>query len=122
MAEPRVLVVDDESFIRDLVRDFLSLEGIACDTAPDVPGALSCLERGSYALILLDRHLEGRTSEDLIGTLIQSSGGAPLVVMTGDFYFDQEQALQAGAPGVLHKPFQMDDLLRLVSETLSSTG
>ena len=63
MAEPRVLVVDDESFIRDLVRDFLSLEGIACDTAPDVSGALAFLEKGSYGLILLDRHLDGRTSE-----------------------------------------------------------
>ena len=51
---PRVLVVDDEKFIRDILADFLGMEGYIVRTAEDGTSALTELERAHYDLVISD--------------------------------------------------------------------
>ena len=52
--KPRVLVVDDEKFIRDILADFLSLEGYAVRTAQDGSAAITELHNAPYDLVITD--------------------------------------------------------------------
>ena len=52
--QPRVLVVDDEKFIRDILADFLTMEGYAVRTAEDGAQALSELSHSTFDLVISD--------------------------------------------------------------------
>jgi DNA-binding response OmpR family regulator len=58
MGKRKVLVVDDENFIRELVCDFLEFENIECDKAENQEVALELISKNDYDLILLDRNLK----------------------------------------------------------------
>ena len=51
---PRVLVVDDEKFIRDIIADFLGMEGYIVRTAEDGSSAVTELERARYDMVISD--------------------------------------------------------------------
>ena len=62
----RILVVDDESSITDMVRMFLSKNGYSCDTASDGGEAAELIEQKRYDLVLLDIMLPVIDGYDLI--------------------------------------------------------
>ena len=57
--QPRVLIVDDEKFIRDILADFLTMEGYAVRTAEDGTQAVAELERTSFNLVISDLKMDG---------------------------------------------------------------
>jgi CheY-like chemotaxis protein len=120
---PRILVVDDEPFIAQLVADTLAAEGYQVDTAANGLLALEQIKRESYDLILSDlrmpdldglalyRELESR-QPDLLKRMIFISG-------TTDDPVYQKFLEQVGVP-VLSKPFHLDDLRRLTARFTSA--
>src|SRR2546425_13210935 len=55
----RVLVIDDEPIIRDVLQDILSREGYAIDSVPDAESGLTALDSGEHDLVILDLMLPG---------------------------------------------------------------
>jgi CheY-like chemotaxis protein len=118
----RILVVDDEPFIAQLVAETLTAEGYQVDTAANGLLALEQIKRESYDLILSDlrmpdldglalyRELESRRP-DLLQRMIFISG-------TTDDPMYQKFLEQVGVP-VLPKPFHLDDLRRLTARFTS---
>ncbi len=120
MISQGILIVDDEDFIRDLLSDFLSLEGYHCRAAASAEEALGLLSptQNPFDLILVDRHLEHSRAEDFISTIMGRKLSTPIILLTGDHEVGSEEARRMGARGVVHKPFQLDRLLTYIQEIL----
>jgi CheY-like chemotaxis protein len=113
-ATARVLVVDDNDGIRELVSDVLSWAGHETATAHDGVDALEVLQRWSPDVIVLDAmmpRMDGlqfaRTYRDLPGP------HAPIIALTAA-HDGPRRAAEMQAAGFVRKPFSADELLRLV--------
>ena len=120
MADGKVLVIDDEAFIRELVCDFLSSESIACSKVATLSQALELLKDKSFHLVLLDRNLDAIRGEQIIPRIRRIHPGIPVVIMTGDHQFNENSLKRIAANGILHKPFKFDEFMQLVGKFLES--
>lgn len=115
----RILVVDDEALIRWSVAESLSDLGYAVEQAADASGALRAVTTAAtpFDVIVLDLRLPDMNDLSLLATLRQLLPAATLILMTA--FGTSEIALQAAWLGatVINKPFELDDLSRLVSAT-----
>ena len=125
MAGPfRVLVVEDEPVIRELVHSLLSDLNCEVDLAPHAADGLKLARTGSYHLILLDVVLPPVGSIQLDGVAVcrmlradPRSAKTPIYMLTAKVKkADVEVAMKAGANGYIHKPFRAAELMDLVSK------
>jgi len=116
---PRVLVVDDEPDIRELVDLTLSRMGLAADCAGTVAEARALLDSAHYQLCLTDMRLPDGEGLELVRYIGESHGDVPVAVITA--YGSMENAvaaLKAGAFDYLAKPLGLDALRTLVKSVL----
>jgi DNA-binding NtrC family response regulator len=112
-----VLVIDDEPLIRWSVSETLSDLGYVVQEAPDAGTALRSVTTAKrpFEIVVLDLRLPDMKDLSLLGTLRQLLPGAALILMTA---FGTEEIIrdaQALGAAVLLKPFELDELKRLVS-------
>ncbi len=118
---PRVLVVDDEPDIRELIEHALRRNGFRCESAADAEQARARINTSPPDLVLLDWRLPGQSGIDLAKTLKQDSEtySIPIIMLTAH---DQEsrriQGLDAGADDYVSKPFSMRELMARVRAVL----
>ncbi|MCP5106700.1 MAG: response regulator, partial [bacterium] len=112
------LVIDDEDFIRELVKDFLEMEGILCDGAETAEKGMKLIEKNDYSLILLDRNLGTSKAEDNIVLIQKIKRKTPIMLLTGDADCDGEYLRQIGAVGIVFKPFQVTEFLEKIGKFL----
>ena len=116
----RVLVVDDQPLIREVVRSMLESRGFAVITAKDGDEALKCLADGEPVVALVDVDMPGPSGVEVCHALRSAAAAdgrvLPVWLMTGVQRPGLEcRAERAGAIGVLPKPFTSDELVaRLV--------
>lgn len=114
MEAPRatVLVVDDDPFIVEMIKVFLTSKGYLCHKAYTVIDALNIVKEQHIDVALVDVFLGDESGVDLVRKLSESSLRIPCIVITG---IEDEKiarlALDAGAYGYLTKPFSMLELL-----------
>ncbi len=115
----RVLVVDDEQYYRDTIRDALAMDGIACDVAGGPAELLKAIEDPRVACVVLDVKLVAPDAVGLIETLLEQRPALRVIALaTQD---DQEivvAALQSGACDYLAKPIHDEELGLAVSRAL----
>ena len=73
----RVLIVEDEPYMAEAIRDGLRLEAIAADIAGDGDTALGLLSVNSYDIALLDRDIPGPTGDEIAESIVASGSGMP---------------------------------------------
>ena len=116
----RVLVVDDDESIRELVEMALSSEGHMVMTAPHGAAALEVIARTPPDVILLDMKMPVMDGWELARRYRAMPGPhAPIVVVTAAADAAgraADVAADVAADGHLPKPFDLDDLLRVVQE------
>lgn len=112
---PRILVVDDDPGIRDVIAAILQLDGYAVDTAADGREALDRIHAQRPALVLLDLQMPGLTGWDVLERLRTEQVDVPVVFMTAGMRAHVE-AERHQAAGYLPKPFDIDDVLRVVQQ------
>jgi CheY-like chemotaxis protein len=111
----RVLVIEDDTSNRDLLEEFLRSEGCEVRTTGNGADALKLLETWTPSLILLDLRLPLMSGEEFAQRYRAESGPhAPIVVLSAAMD-SEEGAERIGAVGRLEKPFDLDELLALVS-------
>ena len=119
-----VLVVDDEPLIRWSVTESLSDLGLVVEAASDATSALRTVTNAAlpFDVVVLDLRLPDMDDLSLLGTLRQLLPDASLVLMTA--FGTPELVAEAQAMGVpvLNKPFELDDLKRLVAATEAVAG
>ena len=116
----RVLVVDDEADIRELLDLTLSRMGLAADCAGSVAEARQFLDSGRYQLCLTDMRLPDGEGLAVVRMVNERSPETPVAVITA--YGSTENAvaaLKAGAFDYLAKPVALDQLRALVKSALS---
>jgi two-component system response regulator MprA len=117
VAGDRILVVEDDDDIREVMQEALSSEGFQVDVATDGLDALGKLDGGGRhpLLILLDMMMPKMDGETFLRTLrgMPAHAEAPVVVISGNAAA-RETASNLHAAACLVKPFELDDLLGVV--------
>jgi CheY-like chemotaxis protein len=115
-SEVRLLIIEEDEEIRNLLLALLAQEHYSCVAAASVEEALALLEEQRFDLILAEL-LAARPS-DLFrsATCLQLlAEPTPMALMTG-WHVTQEEASSRGFVGLLNKPFDVDDLLEWLAE------
>ena len=108
----RVLIVEDEPYLAEAVRDGLRLEAIAADIAGDGDTALELLSLNAYDLAVLDRDIPGPSGDDVARSIVASGSGIPILMLTAaDRLDDKASGFEIGADDYLTKPFEMRELV-----------
>lgn len=108
----RVLIVEDEPYLAEAVRDGLRLEAIAADIAGDGDTALELLSINSYDLAVLDRDIPGPSGDDVARSIVASGSGIPILMLTAaDRLDDKATGFEIGADDYLTKPFELRELV-----------
>jgi DNA-binding response OmpR family regulator len=111
----RVLVVEDDRGLADVIRRGLERASIAADIAPD--GAVAIEKSGlvAYDVIVLDRDLPVTSGDDVCRHLVVSQhGGRVLMLTAASEVSDRVDGLSLGADDYLSKPFAMAELVARV--------
>ncbi len=118
---PRVLCVDDEPVILQILRRLLEVQGFDPSTCTDPFQALAAFSEGAFDVVITDIHMPGMDGLTLMRALRQKQPELPVVVVTGHGTVDTAiQALREGATGMLVKPFTGEELLAEVRRALSA--
>src|ERR671931_369148 len=78
----RVLIVEDEPYMAEAIRDGLRLEAIAADIAGDGDTALQLLSFNAYDIAVLDRDIPGPTGDEIAERIVASGSGMPILMLT----------------------------------------
>lgn len=115
----RVLVIDDNNMLRDVVKKMLERNGIACTACSTVTEVVKAMRSMDYDLLLSDIQMPGTNGFDLLALLRNSNIGnsrtIPVVAMTARGDNRKEDYLKTGFADCIYKPFLLPDLLNLLS-------
>ena len=109
---PKVLVIDDEPGVRDLISEALSLSGITAVSAADGLEALSFLRREKFDLLILDINMPKLDGLALLEKLRSEGMSVPVLMLSARAdKADINQGLRIGADDYLTKPFSIEELV-----------
>lgn len=108
----RVLIVEDEPYMAQAIRDGLRLEAIAADIAGDGDAALEQLGVNSYDILVVDRDIPGPSGDEIARRVVASGSGMPILMVTAaDRLDDKASGFGLGADDYLTKPFELRELV-----------
>jgi two-component system response regulator VanR len=112
MESVRVLIVEDEPYMAEAIRDGLRLEAIAADIALDGESALMLLAENKYDIAVLDRDIPGPSGDEIARRIVDSGSGMPILMLTAaDRIDDKASGFELGADDYLTKPFALQELV-----------
>jgi two-component system, OmpR family, response regulator VanR len=108
----RVLIVEDEPYMAEAIRDGLRLEAIAADLAGDGESALRLLLINVYDIAVLDRDIPGPSGDEIAKRIVAAGSGMPILMLTAaDRLDDKASGFELGADDYLTKPFELRELV-----------
>jgi two-component system chemotaxis response regulator CheY len=120
----RILIVDDDPLISDLVVDMLDMDGYEVDTAPNGMDALDKLQNQRYDLIVTDLHMPKLDGSGFYRELIERRlhPSKKIIFLTGTTGGSEEHRFvqESGLP-LLLKPFNVIELIELVRNVLNAS-
>ncbi len=78
-----MLLVEDEPYMAEAIRDGLRLEAIAADIAADGDTALQLLSVNAYDIAVLDRDIPEPSGDEIAKRIVASASGMPILMLTG---------------------------------------
>ncbi len=115
----RVLVIDDDASVRDLLAGLLEAEGCVVDTAEDGPGGVEKALAGDYDLIFMDSRIPGCEADEATERIIAEKLKQRIVITTASPNDESvHRALESGALAWVSKPFGIEDVRRIKREWL----
>jgi len=115
----RILVVDDERVIREILAEFLSLEGFSVNTVEDGEKALTELRLHPYDLLITDLKMPRLSGLQLLEKIEAERLGVLTVLMTGFGTVETAiEAMKKGAYDYLLKPFKVEEVIHVVERAL----
>ena len=115
---PRVLIIDDERYIRGLLAELLAVWGCEADVAATGTEGLALLSLKNYDLVLTDYVMPGGTGVELVERVRSRDQGIGVIMLTGSGAELESDGRRLGFT-VLRKPLQIDRLETAVKQVLS---
>ncbi|MHB0914136.1 MAG: HD domain-containing phosphohydrolase [Thermoleophilia bacterium] len=115
----RMMIVDDEPAIREVLSRTFSDRGFLCDTADGYDDAISKLQSGAYDIAMLDINMPGRSGIDLLQSIMSLDGDVAVIMVTA--IADTQTAIGAmrmGAYDYVTKPFNLVEVIMSVERAL----
>ncbi len=118
----RILVVDDEELVRMVTKAVLAYRGYQMVEAEDGEDALEKYSAapGSFDLVLMDMHMPKLNGYDALLRIRELNPKAKAIVLSGGVHDPDESLGQMEGVAFLHKPFENQELLRLVRQMLDA--
>ena len=118
----KILIVDDEPRIRELIREHLQYAGYVCEEAGDGSAALSLLSGGGFDLVILDVMMPFMDGMTCLREMRARHINTPVIILTarGEEY-DKLAGLEGGADDYVVKPFSPRELVARVKAVPSHT-
>lgn len=115
----RILVVDDEESLREMLQEFLEEEGMLVELAQNGREALEKLHSLSLDLVLLDLRMPGMNGIEILQEIKKEEPELPVVVITAYGSIDNAvETLKMGAFDFITKPFKLEELQNAISRAL----
>jgi len=115
----KILAIDDEKVIRDLISDLLIHYGYGVTTASNGAEALALLKTSAFDLILCDIAMPGQTGFEIFKEVQKITPKTKFIFISA---FDNQEninkGMEMGAKAFLGKPFDTDELLDVMERTL----
>jgi DNA-binding NtrC family response regulator len=115
----RILVVDDESLMREFITDSLQAHGHEVDATPDGLRALDLLKTETYDVILSDYKMPKLSGLELLRQVMVKAPDTKVIIMTAYGTIENAvEAMRTGAFDYLTKPFSVDEVLHVVNRAI----
>jgi CheY-like chemotaxis protein len=115
--DPRILLVDDNTVVRDMLVDLVASLGYRADAAAGGEEALKLFDRGHYSAVLTDLLMPGMSGWDVLAAVRQRDANMPVIIITGSPVVDDPRALQPGV-AVVKKPVDVTALDATIKQML----
>jgi DNA-binding response OmpR family regulator len=122
VAETRVLIVDDEPMVREVLARYLAKEGFSVETAGDGAAALHAFERDSPHLVLLDLMLPRIDGLEVFRRMREARDASVIMLTAKGEETDRILGLQLGADDYVTKPFSPREVVARVQAVLRRAG
>lgn len=116
----KILIIEDDGVVRDVLRSFLDGNGFEPTLAGSGEAGLNLLHTDRFDLLLTDLVMPGISGMDVLKAAVATGTGVPIIVMTA--FGTQRTAVEAmrhGAFNYITKPFNLDELLIVLEKALS---
>lgn len=118
----KILIVDDEPRIRDLIREHLQFAGFTCAEAGDGAAALAALAQGGIDLVILDIMMPFMDGMTCLREMRARKLNTPVIMLTArSEEYDKLAGLEGGADDYVVKPFSPRELVARVKAVLGRT-
>ena len=117
--ESKILLVDDNTVVRDMLVDLVGSLGYHADAAAGGEEALAMFDRGQYGMVLTDLLMPGMSGWDVLTALRQRDPHVPVVIVTGSPVVGDPRASQPGV-AVLKKPVDVAVLDSMIKRMLQA--
>ncbi|OGF49494.1 MAG: hypothetical protein A2231_01720 [Candidatus Firestonebacteria bacterium RIFOXYA2_FULL_40_8] len=116
----KILVVDDEPSIREILKSVLSASGYSVTLSHSAEDAYSKFSKDEFDLILSDNNMPGDTGLQLIRAIKYINQDAKTILMTGgDISLLADEMRHVKVCGFVQKPFEIDEVVGMINEVLN---
>lgn len=117
----RILIVDDEAKIRELIRKYAAYEGYICDEADDGEAAIQMCEINDYDLIVMDVMMKEINGFEAVKQ-IKAKKDVPVIMLTAlNEEYDKIRGFDLGIDDYVVKPFSVKELMMRINAILKRT-
>lgn len=114
----KILVVDDDDDIREIIMSKLELHEAICDEAPDGLKAFDKIKQNDYDCVITDIRMPNASGIDLANMIREYTGKSPkLIIMSGFTDLSNDAVKGLGALGLFMKPDDLDNLIQLIEDS-----
>lgn len=115
----KILIVDDDRFSQELFTELLRVEGYECESVTTGAGALSCIERGEYRVVVVNLAIPDMKGVELLSRIKQFDPAMEVIIVTSHGNTESAiAALKNGARDYLVKPINNDEFLHAIALSL----
>src|ERR1051325_8468634 len=119
----KLLIVEDDSGIRDTMATFLEMEGYSVDAVGSTGEALECIGANSYPIVISDIYIDNRTGLDVLEAARRKDPSCSVILMTARGTMETVMAAtRGGAFDYIAKPFELDRVLETVKRAEAARG